>query len=223
MGDPTRSDRCGSKVIREPRGRQDISEFFSLHQLSFCFKLVACKEIFGPHCNAKTQLQAHVTTWEIRRKKASELQLDMIRSRPVLNRLTVWFLIGPGHGLWSFHGPVWSGICHKYMVWSGGLVRPGGTSSDHISDAINETSNFLLDALDCGTESDSVDEISKFLQATAIRDRNANPLDWWNSNAGRFPHIAKLASDVLAVQPPLRPVINREAWIGTILWLSNIY
>ncbi len=45
-------------------------------------------------------------------------------------------------------------------------------------EAINRTSNFLLDVMDYGTEPDSVDEISKFLQATAIRDRNANPLDW---------------------------------------------
>ncbi len=31
--------------------------------------------------------------------------------------------------------------------------------------------------VDYGTELDSVDEISKFLQASAIRDRNGNPLN----------------------------------------------
>ncbi len=38
------------------------------------------------------------------------------------------------------------------------------------------------------------------LMATAIRDRNSNPLDWWKGNASHFPHVAKLAGDVLAVQ-----------------------
>ncbi len=36
----------------------------------------------------------------------------------------------------------------------------------------NETSNVLFHVIDYGTEADSVDEVSKFLQATAIRDRN---------------------------------------------------
>ncbi len=39
-----------------------------------------------------------------------------------------------------------------------------------------------------------------FLQASAIRDRNANHLDWWNRSAGLIPNVAKLARDVLGVQ-----------------------
>ncbi len=86
------------------------------------------------------------------------------------------------------------------MVVSGGLAEPGWTGSDNISDSIKEKSNFLLKVLDRRTAPDSVNEIAKFVQATAIRDRNANPRDCWNGNAGRFPQVAKLARHFCAVQ-----------------------
>ena len=44
-------------------------------------------------------------------------------------------------------------------------------------------------------------EISMFLRATALGDYNADPLQWWKANQNRFPNIARVARDVLAIQP----------------------
>ncbi len=41
-----------------------------------------------------------------------------------------------------------------------------------------QKSTFLLDVPYCDTEADYGNEVSKFLQATAIRHRDSNPLDW---------------------------------------------
>ncbi len=63
------------------------------------------------------------------------------------------------------------------MVWSGELARPSWTVLDHISDAINETSNFLSDVLDYGTEPDYVDEISNVFYRP-LQGRISNWLDF---------------------------------------------
>lgn len=43
-------------------------------------------------------------------------------------------------------------------------------------------------------------EISRFICATRVGDRNMDALEWWRTNQGSFPAIAKLARDVLAIQ-----------------------
>ena len=47
---------------------------------------------------------------------------------------------------------------------------------------------------------DYVDEVSKFLYETPIRDRDSDPLQWWKGNENRFSHVSKLARDVLVVR-----------------------
>lgn len=43
------------------------------------------------------------------------------------------------------------------------------------------------------------DEVDRFFDATLIRDKRSDPFLWWKSNETRFPMLAKLARDVLAI------------------------
>ncbi|TYZ63066.1 hypothetical protein PybrP1_006882 [[Pythium] brassicae (nom. inval.)] len=43
------------------------------------------------------------------------------------------------------------------------------------------------------------DEVDRFFDATLIRDKRSDPFLWWKSNETRFPGLAKLARDVLAI------------------------
>lgn len=45
-----------------------------------------------------------------------------------------------------------------------------------------------------------MDEVQTFLEATVIKDRISDPLNWLKSNESRFPQISKLAWDVINVQ-----------------------
>ena len=44
------------------------------------------------------------------------------------------------------------------------------------------------------------DEITRYLRATSVGDKRAAPLIWWKLNESRFPTIAAVARDVLAIQ-----------------------
>ena len=47
---------------------------------------------------------------------------------------------------------------------------------------------------------DPTDEVTSFFQFTSIPDVGADPLEWWKSAERRFPTIAKMARDYLAIQ-----------------------
>ena len=44
------------------------------------------------------------------------------------------------------------------------------------------------------------DEVTKYFQFTSIPDTSTDPLDWWKAAETRFPTIARMARDYLAVQ-----------------------
>lgn len=66
----------------------------------------------------------------------------------------------------------------------------GASGVTFMQTLLNEDS--LLDLYD--------DEVVSFLRATSIGDKRADPFEWWRSNEKRYPTIAPLARDVLAIQ-----------------------
>lgn len=61
--------------------------------------------------------------------------------------------------------------------------------------------NFMETLLNEDSLQDSYDdEVVSFLRATSIGDKRADPFEWWRSNERRYPTIAPVARDVLAIQ-----------------------
>lgn len=58
--------------------------------------------------------------------------------------------------------------------------------------------NELMD--DRSTDAPVDDEIVRFLRATSAGDVNVEPLQWWQNNEGRFPHVGAVANDNLAIR-----------------------
>lgn len=54
------------------------------------------------------------------------------------------------------------------------------------------------------------DEILSFLRATALGDKRADPFEWWRSNEHRYPNVALVARDILAI--PASSVCSEECF-----------
>lgn len=68
-----------------------------------------------------------------------------------------------------------------------------------------ESNNFLSDIFgsdsNTGPSQSNTDEIGLFFNATRVREHSEiDPLGWWKINEKRFPNVAILARDVLAIQ-----------------------
>lgn len=60
---------------------------------------------------------------------------------------------------------------------------------------------FSQGATETPTQSSSEDEVGLFFKATRVKEHfGIDPLAWWKINEKRFPNVAKLARDILAVQ-----------------------
>lgn len=78
-------------------------------------------------------------------------------------------------------------------------------------EAVTEKSSNELQPADCASfmrrllNDDSLqdcyeDKVVAYLPATAIADKSTDPFEWWKANAKRYPNIALLARDMLAIQ-----------------------
>lgn len=61
------------------------------------------------------------------------------------------------------------------------------------------------------------DEATSFLKATGNGDMSLEPLTWWGRNAERFPHLASVAQDVLAVQSSSVASESKLSWAGNLI------
>lgn len=73
---------------------------------------------------------------------------------------------------------------------------------NNVQTVSNTKNHTFLDSL---LDEDSIDcvysdEITSFIKATTIPQRNMDPLEWWAKNESNFPEIAPVARDVLAIQ-----------------------
>lgn len=67
---------------------------------------------------------------------------------------------------------------------------------------LSTTGLSILDELDREDSLHGVsdNEVMRYVRATSNGDRTADPLIWWKLNEARFPNVANLARDVLAIQ-----------------------
>jgi len=108
-----------------------------------------------------------------------------------------------------------SDILRRYVPISTGSsnssgIQAGGSISKSFYDQLWDDEDFCL----AGTSSD---EIHRFLQVTNAGDRSIDPLTWWGNNQGRFPSIATVARNVLAIQASFVPSESTFSLAGMIV------
>ena len=92
-------------------------------------------------------------------------------------------------------------VDYKYGEDSGDMLRSAEKNKSKVLEAV-----FALDRADGDSTSElngeqvNMDEVTNFFQFTSIPDTSADPLDWWKAAESRFPTIAQMARDYLAIQ-----------------------
>lgn len=75
------------------------------------------------------------------------------------------------------------------------------TRSTEIEPQDASGANFIHNILNDDSVGEEFDnELISFLRATSIGDRRSDPFEWWQLNEKRYPNVAPILSDVLAIQ-----------------------